>query len=211
MHRLSVTTIAITGKKNSSLADFCSFKIIIAIKQEACPLNLAPSSSTTVMMAMGDALAFSVYRLRSFDKLDFALSHPAGALGRRLLLEVGDIMITGDKIPVVSPDDLLKSAIVTISQGGLGFIIIVNARNNILGIFTDGDLRRLLEKSINILDEKISRYMTTDFKTVEPQHLASEVLKIMKSDKISGLPVVNDDQQLVGAVNFHHLLGIGLE
>ena len=211
LDRMSIKKIALTGKADSTLANSCDLKIIVPIQREACPLNLAPSSSTTAMMAMGDALAFSVYRLRSFNKLDFALSHPAGALGRRLLLEARDIMCTGDKIPVVKPDDLLKSAIITISQGGLGFIIIVNEQNNVLGIFTDGDLRRLLAQSINILNDKISEHMTVNFKTITPKHLASDVLKIMKSRKISGLPVIDDDNKLIGAINFHHLLGIGLE
>lgn len=211
LDRMSIKKIALTGKADSTLANSCDLKIIVPIQREACPLNLAPSSSTTAMMAMGDALAFSVYRLRSFNKLDFALSHPAGALGRRLLLEARDIMCTGDKIPVVKPDDLLKSAIITISQGGLGFIIIVNEQNNVQGIFTDGDLRRLLAQSINILNDKISEHMTVNFKTITPKHLASDVLKIMKSRKISGLPVIDDDNKLIGAINFHHLLGIGLE
>ena len=211
LDRMLVKKIALTGKADSALSNFCDLKIIVPIQREACPLNLAPSSSTTVMMAMGDALAFSVYRLRSFDKLDFALSHPAGALGRRLLLEVRDIMCTGKKIPVAKPSDLLKSAIVTISQGGLGFIIIVNKRNNVEGIFTDGDLRRLLAESTDILNDKISKHMIVNCKTTKPTHLASDVLKIMKSEKISGLPVIDDKRKLIGAINFHHLLGIGLE
>ena len=211
LDRMSIKKIALTGKADSTLAKFCDFKIVVPIQREACPLNLAPSSSTTVMMAIGDALAFSVYRLRSFTKLDFALSHPAGALGKRLLLEARDIMCTGEKIPVVKPSDLLKSAIITISQGGLGFIIIVNESNNVQGIFTDGDLRRLLARSTNILNDKISEHMTVNFKTITPKHLASDVLKIMKSRKISGLPVIDDEKKLVGAINFHHLLGIGLE
>ena len=211
LDRMSIKKIALTGKADSTLSNFCDLKIIVPIQKEACPLNLAPSSSTTAMMAVGDALAFSVYRLRSFDKLDFALSHPAGALGRRLLLEVRDIMCTGNKIPVVKPDDLLKSAIITISQGGLGFIIIVNEQNTVEGIFTDGDLRRLLADSTDILNDKISKHMIIDFKTTKPGHLASDVLKIMKSEKISGLPVIDDKRRLIGAINFHHLLGIGLE
>ena len=176
LERMSIKKIALTGKADSALSNFCDLKIIVSIQKEACPLNLAPSSSTTVMMAMGDALAFSVYRLRSFDKLDFALSHPAGALGRRLLLEVRDIMCTGNKIPVANPGDLLKSAIVTISQGGLGFIIIVNKRNGVEGIFTDGDLRRLLAESTDILNDKISKHMIVNCKTTKPRHLASDVL-----------------------------------
>lgn len=211
LDRMSVETIAITGKSNCTLSEFCDHKIIIHIGQEACPLNLAPSSSTTAMMALGDALAFSVYRLRAFSKLDFAQSHPAGALGRRLLLEVRDVMCTGDQIPMVDPNTLLKSAIITISQCGLGFIIVANQDKKVLGIFTDGDLRRLLEKSTEILHEKISKYMTIEFKTTHPRHLASQVLKIMKSDKISGLPVIDENEKLVGAINFHHLLGFGLE
>ena len=211
LDRISIKKIALTGKSESALSNFCDLKIIVPIKKEACPLNLAPSSSTAVMMAIGDALAFSVYRMRSFSKLDFALSHPAGALGRRLLLEVRDIMCTGNKIPIVKPNDLLKSAIVTISQGGLGFIIIVNEQNNVEGIFTDGDLRRLLAESTDILNDKISKHMIVNFKTTKSRHLASDVLKIMKSEKISGLPVIDEEKKLIGAINFHHLLGIGLE
>jgi len=209
--RLGVPLISITGKKSSSLAKNSSVHIDVNIDKEACPLGLAPTSSTTVTLVMGDALAISLLEARGFTKDDFARSHPAGQLGRRLLLLISDIMHKGNEIPVVSKETLLRDTLIEMSQKGLGMTSIVDAENKILGIFTDGDLRRLFDKTnTDIHTTKVGDVMVTNCKTADESLLAAEALQMMQKFKVNALPVVDDDNKLIGTLNMHDLLRAGV-
>jgi len=204
--RLGVPLIAFTGKPASTLAREASVNIDVSVAQEACPLGLAPTSSTTAALAMGDALAIALLEVRGFTAQDFALSHPGGSLGRRLLLLVSDIMHGGDKIPKVREDAPLTEALLEISRKGLGMTAVVDAQDRLIGLFTDGDLRRTLDHGIDVHGTRISQVMTHGCKTIMPDHLAAEALQLMEKHKINGLLVVDHDDRLVGAFNMHDLL-----
>ncbi|MGD8514908.1 MAG: KpsF/GutQ family sugar-phosphate isomerase [Granulosicoccaceae bacterium] len=208
--RLGVPLIALCGKQHSSLGQAASAYIDISVEQEACPLNLAPTSSTTVTLVLGDALAIALLEARGFTEQDFARSHPAGRLGRRLLLHIDDIMHKGDAIPRVSEDALLRDALVEMTRKGLGMTAIVDASNTLVGIYTDGDLRRTLDLGIDVHDAKICDLMTREFVTVKGGILAEEALLTMQEKKINGLLVVDDNRQLLGALNMHDLLRAGV-
>jgi arabinose-5-phosphate isomerase len=208
--RLGVPLIALCGKQHSSLGQAASAYIDISVEQEACPLNLAPTSSTTVTLVLGDALAIALLEARGFTEQDFARSHPAGRLGRRLLLHIDDIMHKGDAIPMVSEDALLRDALVEMTRKGLGMTAIVDASNTLVGIYTDGDLRRTLDLGIDVHDAKICDLMTREFVTVKGGILAEEALLTMQEKKINGLLVVDDNRQLLGALNMHDLLRAGV-
>ena len=209
--RLGVPLIALTGNPGSTLANAADAHLDVSVEKEACPLGLAPTSSTTAALVMGDALAVSLLEQRGFTADDFALSHPGGALGRRLLLHIDDIMHAGDTIPVVSESASLSDALLEMTQKGLGMTAIIDAEGKMAGIFTDGDLRRVLDHgAVNVHETNISDVMTRDCKTAQPRQLAVETLRMMEEYKISSLIVVDDDKKPVGAMNMHDLLRAGV-
>ncbi len=209
--RLGVPLIALTGKVGSTLAEAADAHLDVSVEKEACPLGLAPTSSTTAALVMGDALAVSLLEQRGFTADDFALSHPGGSLGRRLLLHVEDIMHGNDSIPCVDETASLSEALLEMTQKGLGMTGIVDADGKLAGIFTDGDLRRVLDHGeVNVHQIGIAEVMTRHCKTVHPRQLAVETLSLMEQHKINSLMVVNEQQQPVGALNMHDLLRAGV-
>lgn len=206
LKRLGVPLIAMTGNPRSTLAESATVHIHIAIAQEACPLGLAPTSSTTAALAMGDALAIALLEARGFTQEDFARSHPGGALGRRLLLKVRDLMHTGDAMPSVRPDTPLVEAVIEMTRKGMGLTAVVDAYQHVVGIFTDGDLRRAIDRGLDVRDVLVQQVMTANCKTVQPDLLAAEALGIMQDMKINALLVVDQDRALCGAINMHDLL-----
>jgi arabinose-5-phosphate isomerase len=208
--RIGVPLIAITGNDSSIIAKEATVNINLNINLEACPLNLAPTASTTAALVMGDALAISLLQARGFTKEDFALSHPAGRLGRRLLLRVTDIMRTGTNIPQVKSNTLLSDALVEMSQKSLGMTAITNNNNEMIGMFTDGDLRRTLDQGVDVHQTTIDDVMTQKFTTIPANHLAIEALNIMEEHKINGFFVVDPAHKIIGAFNLHDLLQAGV-
>lgn len=208
--RLNVPLIAMTGNPRSTLAGAATAHINVSVEKEACPLGLAPTASTTAALAMGDALAVALLESRGFTEEDFARSHPGGALGRRLLLLIDDLMHTGDAIPVVNLDTPLSAALVEMSRKGLGMTAVVDAQGRLAGVFTDGDLRRAIDHRVDVHESPVSSVMTANCKTVQPGMLAAEALALMESTKINALPVINADRRLVGALNMHDLLRAGV-
>jgi len=209
--RLGAPLIALTGKIDSSLAEAADAHLDVSVEKEACPLGLAPTSSTTAALVMGDALAVSLLEQRGFTADDFALSHPGGSLGRRLLLHVEDIMHGNDSIPCVSNTASLSEALLEMTQKGLGMTGIVDAGGRLAGIFTDGDLRRVLDHGeVNVHQTGIAEVMTRNCKTVRPRQLAVETLSLMEQYKINSLMVVDEQQRPVGALNMHDLLRAGV-
>ncbi|PAJ72331.1 D-arabinose 5-phosphate isomerase [Pseudoalteromonas sp. NBT06-2] len=210
LKRIGAKMISMSGNIESSLAKLADVHVCIKVEQEACPLGLAPTASTTATLVMGDAFAVALLEARGFTADDFALSHPGGSLGKRLLLTLKDIMHSGIHIPTVKCDDIIKDALIEMSEKGLGMTAIVNVNNQLQGIFTDGDLRRVLELKIDIHNTKISEVMTTQCTTVNPDMLAAQALNIMENKRINGLLVVNESQQPIGALNMQDLLKAGV-
>ena len=208
--RLGVPLICMTGKPCSSLARGADVSIDVSVAEEACPLGLAPTASTTAALAMGDALAVALLENRGFTREDFARSHPAGSLGRRLLLHVANIMHTGDEVPKVPLGTLLKETLVEMSRKGLGMSAIVDAEGRVAGIYTDGDLRRTLDSPIDIHTTPTEQVMTLNPVTIKANILAAEALRIMEQRKINSLLVVNEAGTLAGALNMHDLLRAGV-
>ncbi|HIC45623.1 MAG TPA: KpsF/GutQ family sugar-phosphate isomerase [Methylophaga aminisulfidivorans] len=208
--RLGIPFIAMTGRPESTLATCATAHIDVSVAREACPLGLAPTSSTTAALVMGDALAVALLETRGFTAEDFARSHPGGLLGRRLLLRVSDIMHTGDAIPEINEHALISEALIEMTNKGLGMTAVVDEKQHILGVFTDGDLRRVLSQEINIHTEKLSDYMTRQCKTGTAEMLAAEALELMQRFKINALLIVDKQQQLCGAINMHDLLRAGV-
>ena len=205
LKRRHITLICITGKPESSMAKHADIHIRAAVSQEACPLGLAPTSSTTAVLALGDALAIALLNARQFTPEDFALSHPAGSLGRRLLLTVGDVMHSGDALPVVRPESSLREAIIQMSGKGLGMVAVADDAGCLVGVFTDGDLRRLFERHEQLPDLPMSEVMTRYPAAISPEKLLSEALKLMQEKRINSLPVC-EGGRLVGALNMYDLL-----
>lgn len=191
------------------MATLSDIHLQISVPEEACPLGLAPTTSTTATLVMGDALAVALLQARGFTAQDFALSHPGGALGRQLLLKLDDIMHTGDALPVVAPDALVRDALLEISQKGLGMTAIVGEDGQMAGIFTDGDLRRILDKRVDIHNTQIGDVMTLNPTVAEPNMLAVEGLNLMQAKSINGLMLCQEGK-LVGALNMHDLLKAGV-
>lgn len=208
--RLAVPLIAMTGNPNSTLAGFASTHIDVGVAQEACPLGLAPTSSTTAALVMGDALAVSLLEARGFTRDDFALSHPGGSLGKRLLLRVEDIMHIGEAIPIVTKSALISAALLEMTEKKLGMTAIVEADNKLIGIFTDGDLRRMLGKNLNLQNTLIADVMTPNCTVIKAGALAAEAMQIMELKKINALIVVDDQHHAVGALNMHDLIRAGI-
>lgn len=209
LRRRRIPLIAITGNLESSLAQAADVTLSAHVKKEACPLNLAPTSSSTAELALGDALAVALIEARGFTERDFALSHPGGALGRRLLLHCSDVMHAGDEIPMCSAQATIKEALLEMTAKTLGMVAICDAQQHLIGVYTDGDLRRTLEREISV-HEPISKVMTQGGVSVKANWLAADALALMQQKKISAIVVVNDDNQVVGAFNMHDLLRAGL-
>jgi arabinose-5-phosphate isomerase len=208
--RLHIPLITLTGNKTSTLAQAATINIDVSVEKEACPLGLAPTSSTTAALVMGDALAIALLEAKGFSAEDFARSHPKGRLGRRLLLLVSDIMHTGEKIPIVPPTATLRDALVEMTRKGLGLTTIVDKSLKIHGIFTDGDLRRALDKKCDIHSTMIIHVMTANCKTVAADCLAVEALSLMQSHKITALLIVDKKQTLIGVLHIHDILRAGV-
>ncbi len=206
LKRLGASIIAITGNDNSTLAKAADIHLSAHVAKEACPLGLAPTSSTTVALALGDALALCVLDQRDFTAEDFARSHPGGSLGRRLLIHVADLMRTGDNIPQVPANASLSQGLLEMTRKGLGLTAIVDAHNAPIGIFTDGDLRRAFEQNINVATASIADVMHQNPFTIHQDQLAIKAVEIMEQRKINALLVTNDAGILVGALNMHDLL-----
>jgi arabinose-5-phosphate isomerase len=203
--RMGVPVIAMTGKPESRLATVADVHLDVSVEKEACPLNLAPTASTTVTLALGDALAVALLELRGFKSEDFALSHPGGALGRRLLTRVRDVMRSGDAVPKVSPDALLTDALLEISHKGMGMTAIVDAEGRPVGVFTDGDLRRLIEKVQDFSRVVIRDVMHADPRRIHPDQLAVDAVAVMEEFRINQMLVADSDGKLVGALHIHDL------
>lgn len=208
--RLGIKLISLTGNPDSPLAKAAEVNLDARVGQEACPLNLAPTSSTTAALVLGDALAIALLEARGFTAEDFAFSHPGGALGRRLLLKVENVMHGGDELPQVQRGTLLKDALLEMSRKGLGMTVVRESDGRLAGVFTDGDLRRSLDRNIDVHTTLIDEVMTVHGKTARAEMLAAEALKIMEDHKISALVVVDTLDQPVGALNMHDLLRAGV-
>jgi len=210
LKRFGVPLISMTGDKNSTLATAANINLDVSVSKEACPHDLAPTSSTTVALVMGDALAVALLQARGFTAEDFALSHPGGSLGKRLLLHVGDIMHSGELIPKVPESASVSQALLEMSKKGLGMTAIVDTEDKVLGLYTDGDLRRSLDKNIDVHNTTISDVMTRNCRTTTPDELAASIVKQMDDHGINGLLVVDDNNKLVGAFNMHDILRAGI-
>jgi arabinose-5-phosphate isomerase len=208
--RLGVPLIALTGNPRSQLARVASVHLDIGVPAEACPLNLAPTASTTAALAVGDALSVALLKARGFTEEDFARSHPAGNLGRRLLLHVRDVMRTGADVPQVSAATPLAQGLLEVSRKGLGMTAVVDAEGRVVGIFTDGDLRRAIERAADLHTTRMDAVMTRRAKTVDAGMLAAEAVHLMEAYCITALLVVDADARVVGALNMHDLMRAGV-
>jgi arabinose-5-phosphate isomerase len=211
LKRRGAKVIAMTGKPKSTLATESDVHLDVAVEREACPLELAPTASTTATLALGDALAMTLLDARGFKSEDFALHHPGGALGRRLLVHVSDIMRKGERLPRNRPETLLPEAILEMSAKGIGMTAIVDGDDKLLGIFTDGDLRRTLARHDSIRSIKVGDVMTKNPTSIAPEKLAAEAARMLQERPMGGRLVVTDrDGRLVGAITFHDLLAEGV-
>ncbi|MCH7505928.1 MAG: KpsF/GutQ family sugar-phosphate isomerase [Proteobacteria bacterium] len=210
LKRLGVRIIAMTGNTDSTLARHADIHLDVSVAEEACPLGLAPTSSTTVALVMGDVLAVSLLESKGFTREDFARSHPAGQLGRRILLHIQDIMHTGENIPCVDEQSTISQAIVEMTRKRLGMTAVVDVSGKVSGIYTDGDLRRTLDSGLDPHNTLVSATMTHGGKHISPKALAMEAVQMMQAHSIQGLLVIDDDGQLVGALNFQDLLKAGV-
>jgi len=205
MRRKGARLIALTGKLDSTLARDADIVLDGSIEKEACPMNLAPTASTTVALALGDALAVALLEARGFSKDDFALSHPGGSLGRRLLTHVSDVMRQGDEVPRIAPDCSVGDAVLEITRKRLGMTTVIDADGKLMGIFTDGDLRRMIESGQDWRHLKVADVMTRKPRTIAAHRLAAEAVHIMESAHINQLAVVDANHKVVGALNMHDL------
>ncbi len=208
--RMEAPLIAMTGNPLSTLARESEVHLDISVPAEACPLNLAPTASTTATLAMGDALAVALLKHRGFTEEDFARSHPGGTLGRRLLLRVSDVMRRGDDLPMVRPETSLPEGLLEMSRKRLGLTAIVDGDRHVVGIFTDGDLRRALDRSVDIHKSTMAEVMTRGCRSIGPQELAAEAVLMMEKHAVNGLLVLDEQGVLVGALNVHDLLRAGV-
>ncbi len=208
--RLNVPLIAITGQPGSTLAQHADVHLNASVNQEACPLGLAPTASTSAQLAMGDALALTLAQLRGFTTEDFARSHPGGALGRRLLVTIADVMHAGENLPCVVEGASVAETIVEMTRSRLGMCAVVNSKNHVLGVVTDGDLRRHMDQIENINALKCQQIMSADPQTIKPDELAAQAVELMQSHRIQGLLVTDDQGALIGALNFQDLLQAGV-
>lgn len=210
LKRLGIPIVSMTGAPSSTLAREANVHLNASVSREACPLNLAPTSSTTAALALGDALAIALLEARGFSPDDFALSHPGGSLGRKLLLRVADIMHQGDTIPCVTSSASLREALLEMTRKGLGFTCVTGEDGKLLGVYTDGDLRRTLDQEPNLQQLNIIDVMTRGCKSISADLLAAEAVHLMEENKISALPVTDNQQKVIGALNMHDLLRAGV-
>ena len=208
--RLAVPLVALTGRPGSTLARAADEHLDVSVAQEACPLNLAPTASTTATLVMGDALAVALLDARGFTEQDFARTHPGGALGRRLLIKVGDVMQTGEAAPCVAPDTLLTDALLEITRKRLGMTAVTDATGRVLGVFTDGDLRRVLEQGVDVRATRIDAVMTHGGRRIDADRLAAEAVALMEQHQITALVVTDADGRLQGVLTMHDLLRAGV-
>jgi len=208
--RLGVPFVAMTGNPNSALAKLATVHLDIGVPAEACPLNLAPTASTTAALAVGDALSVALLKARGFTEEDFARSHPAGNLGRRLLLRVQDVMRTGERIPTVRGGTALADGLMEVTRKGLGMTAVVDETGRAIGIFTDGDLRRVLDRGVDLRTTRMDAVMTRGAKTADADMLAAEAVHLMETHRITSLLVVDADRRVVGALNVHDLMRAGV-
>jgi len=208
--RKGAKLIGMTGKPQSSLARESDVHLDASVEQEACPLGLAPTASTTAALALGDALAVALLDARGFGADDFALSHPGGALGRRLLVHVGDLMHAGEALPCVREDALLTAALLEMTRKGLGMTAVVDGSGRLVGIYTDGDLRRTLDKNGDIRALTVGQVMSPGPRTIAPDRLAAEAVQLMEHHRVNGLLVVDANHAPIGALNMHDLLRAGV-
>ena len=209
--RLKTPLIGITGEPDSELAEASDFHLLAAVEIEACPLNLAPTSSTTAALVMGDAMAIAILEARGFTAEEFAFSHPGGALGKRLLLRVSDVMVTGSAIPNVGSKVSLAEALFEMTSKGLGMTTISSGKGKLLGVFTDGDLRRTLDNNSDIHGTDMQSVMSKKARSIDANALAAEALSLMEQHKISTLVVTNSKNNIVGVVSMLSLLGAGIK
>ena len=210
LKRLGVPLLALTGSATSTLARAADVHLDVSVPAEACPLNLAPTASTTATLAMGDALAVALLGARGFTEQDFARSHPGGALGRRLLLHVGDVMHVDAAVPRIGPEATVADGLVEMSRKGLGMTTVVDAAGLLLGVFTDGDLRRTLDQRLDVHTTPMRSVMTSGGRSIGPRELAAEAVLLMERHRIMALPVVDAERRVVGALNVHDLLRAGV-
>ena len=208
--RMGAKLVTMTGNPKSTLAKTADVHLDVGVTEEACPLNLAPTASTTATLAMGDALAVALLKSRGFTAEDFAMSHPSGSLGKRLLLRVADVMRTGDAVPSVMPDVQLRDGLMEMTEKGLGMTAIVDADRRVLGIFTDGDLRRALDEGADVHKTTMADVMHKGCKTTTDDILAAETVHVLEENKITSLLVVDEESRLVGALNVHDLFRAGI-
>jgi len=208
--RMGAKLISLTGKPQSTLARAADVHLDVHVSEEACPLNLAPTASTTATLAMGDALAVALLQSRGFTAEDFARSHPSGSLGKRLLLRVADVMHSGDDLHSVGATVSVSEGLIEMTQKGLGMTAVVDDANRIIGVFTDGDLRRTMDSEINVHQTAMQSVMHPDCITIGPDGMAAEAVHIMEENKITSLLVADDDNHLVGALNIHDLFRAGV-
>jgi arabinose-5-phosphate isomerase len=208
--RLGVPLIALTGSAGSTLARAASAHLDVGVAEEACPLNLAPTASTTATLAMGDALAVALLEARGFTRDDFARSHPGGSLGRKLLLHVEDVMRRGEAVPRSAPDTPLAAGLLEMSRKGMGMTVVVDADERVVGVFTDGDLRRALDHRVDVHAAAMRDVMTHPCRSIGARELAAEAVRLMEAHRITALPVAGADGRLVGALNVHDLLRAGV-
>ncbi|MCC7259114.1 MAG: KpsF/GutQ family sugar-phosphate isomerase [Gammaproteobacteria bacterium] len=210
LKRLGVPLVTMTGNPRSTLGEAATVILDVGVAEEACPLNLAPTASTTAALAMGDALAVALLESRGFTREDFARAHPGGSLGRRLLLRVEDVMNSGADVPRIGPEATLAEGLLEMTRKGLGMTAVVDPGDRLLGIFTDGDLRRALDRAVDIHRTRMREVMTPRCRTIGGQALAAEAVHLMQQHKITALPVVDDGERIVGALNIHNLLRAGV-
>ncbi|BEV73595.1 MULTISPECIES: KpsF/GutQ family sugar-phosphate isomerase [unclassified Paludibacterium] len=210
LKRKGIHTICMTGREGSTMAKLANVHLDAHVDKEACPLGLAPTSSTTAQLALGDALAVTLMQERQFREEDFAMSHPAGSLGRRLLVRVADVMHTGEALPCVKVGASLKDALLEMSKKGLGMTAVADAAGSLVGVYTDGDLRRTLDKTLDLTGIRIEDVMTRSPRTIAAHCLATEAVEQMEASKVLCLLVTNAEQQLVGALNMHDLFKAGV-
>ena len=210
LRRIGIPLLALTGNPESSLARAAQVHLDVSVAEEACPLNLAPTASTTATLAMGDALAVSLLRMRGFTEEDFARSHPGGSLGRRLLTRVCDVMHAGDQVPRVNPETTVREGLLVMTEKGLGMTTVVDGDGILCGVFTDGDLRRALDRRIDVHTSLIRDVMTVRCKTIPAHALAADAVRLLEEFRITSLVVTDEQSRVVGALNVHDLLRAGV-
>ncbi len=210
LKRLGTPLVSMTGRPDSTLARHAEAHLDAGVEREACPLDLAPTSSTTAALALGDALAVALLESRGFTAEDFALSHPGGSLGKRLLLKVSDLMHQGSRLPKVALGSPLRDALLEITRQGLGFTCVIDPEGRLAGVYTDGDLRRTLDQFSDLSSLTVDQVMTASGKRVSPDTLAAEAVRLMEDNRITALAVVDDDGRPVGALHMHDLLASGV-